>query len=50
MPRQLIPPEPWWAEAADLMVRYDISLREATAELGTNLTIDQADAILKRKL
>jgi hypothetical protein len=22
MPRQLIPPEPWWPQAADLMVRY----------------------------
>jgi hypothetical protein len=29
MPRQLIPSEPWWSEAADLMVRYDLSLREA---------------------
>ena len=37
-------------KAADLMVRYDLSLREAAAELGTDLTIDQADAILKRKL
>ena len=50
MPRNLIPPEPWWPQAADLMVRYDLSLREAAAELGTDLSIDQADAILKRKL
>jgi hypothetical protein len=50
MPRKLIPPEPWWAEAADLMARYDLSPREAAAELGVDLTIDQADAILKRKL
>ena len=50
MPRQLIPPEPWWPQAADLMVRYDLSLREAAAELGVDLTIEQADAILKRKL
>jgi hypothetical protein len=50
MPRNLIPKNPGGAEAADLMVRYDLSLREAAAELGTDLTIDQADAILKRKL
>jgi hypothetical protein len=36
MPRHLIPPEPWWPEAADLMVRYDLSLREAAAELGVD--------------
>jgi hypothetical protein len=32
------------------MVRYDLSLREAAAELVTDPTIDEADAILKRKL
>jgi hypothetical protein len=31
-------------------LRYDLSLREAAAELITDPTIDQADAILKRKL
>jgi hypothetical protein len=33
-----IPPEPWWPQAADLMVRHDLSLREAAAELGVDLT------------
>jgi hypothetical protein len=50
MPGQLIPPKRWRPQAADLMVRYDLSLREAAAELGADLTIDQADAILKPKL
>jgi len=50
MPRNLIPPEPWWAEAADLMVRSNISLRQAAAELGIDLTIEEADNIKGRKL
>jgi hypothetical protein len=33
MPRNLIAPEPWWPDAADLMVRYDRSLLEAAAKL-----------------
>lgn len=37
------PPKPWWCEAAELMVRYDLSLREAAAQLGVNLSIDQTD-------
>jgi hypothetical protein len=50
MPRKLIPPEPWWAQAADLMVRCSLSLREAAAELGVDLTIDEAENIKHRKL
>ena len=50
MPRKLIPREPWWAEAADLMVRCNISLRQAAAELGIDLTIEEADNIKGRKL
>jgi hypothetical protein len=50
MPRKLTPPEPWWSEAADLMARCNISLRQAAAELGIDLTIEEADNIKGRKL
>jgi hypothetical protein len=50
MPRKLIPPEPWWAEAADLMARCNLSLREAAAELGVDLTIEEAEKIKDRRL
>jgi hypothetical protein len=50
MPRKLTPPEPWWSEAADLMVRCNISLRQAAAELGIDLTIEEADNVKGRKL
>jgi hypothetical protein len=50
MPRKLTPPEQWWSEAADLMVRCNISLRQAAAEFGIDLTIEEADNIKGRKL
>jgi hypothetical protein len=50
MTRKLIPPEPWWLEAADLMVRCNISLRQAATELGIDLSIEEADNIKGRKL
>jgi hypothetical protein len=50
MPRKLIPPQPWWADAADLMVRCNLSLRQAAAELGIDLTIEDAETIKGRKL
>jgi hypothetical protein len=50
MPRNLIPPDPWWPEAADLMARCDISLRQAAAELGIDLTVEEAETIKDRKL
>lgn len=50
MPRNLIPPAPWWSEAADLMARCNISLRQAAAELGVDLTIEEAENIKDRKL
>jgi hypothetical protein len=50
MTRKLTPPEPWWAEAADLMARCNISVRQAAAELGIDLTIEEADNIKGRKL
>lgn len=50
MTRKLIPPEPWWAEATDLMVRCNISLRQAAAELGIDLSIEEADNVKGRKL
>ena len=50
MPRKLIPPEPWWADACDLIARCNLSLREAAAELGIDLTIEEAEKIKDRKL
>src|ERR1700722_7714909 len=50
MPRKLTPPEPWWSQAADLMARCNLSLRAAAAELGIDLTIEEADNIKGRKL
>lgn len=50
MTRKLTPPEPWWLEAADLMARCNISLRQAAAELGIDLSIEEADNIKGRKL
>ena len=50
MPRKLTPPEPWWSEAADLMVRCNLSLRQAAAELGIDLTIEEAENTKDRKL
>ena len=50
MPRNVIPPQPWWSEVADLMVRCNISLREAAAELGIDLSIEEADNVKGRKL
>jgi hypothetical protein len=50
MSRQPIKPEEWWLGAATLMVKYDLSLREAAQELGIELTIAEADALSKRVL
>ena len=50
MTRKLIPPEPWWPQAADLMARCNLSLREAAAELGVDLAIEDAENIKRRKL
>jgi hypothetical protein len=50
VPRKLTPPEPWWPEAADLMARCNISLRQAAAELGIDLTIEEAENLKNRKL
>jgi hypothetical protein len=50
MPRKPTPPEPWWPEAADLMARCNLSLRQAAAELGIDLTIEEAEAVKDRKL
>jgi hypothetical protein len=50
MPRKLTPPEPWWSDAADLMARCGISLRQAAAELGIDLSIEEADNIKGRML
>jgi hypothetical protein len=50
MSRKPTPPEPWWADAADLMARCNLSLRQAAAELGIDLTIEEAEAVKDRKL
>jgi hypothetical protein len=50
MPRKPTPPEPWWPDAADLMASCNLSLRQAAAELGIDLTIEEAEAVKDRKL
>jgi hypothetical protein len=46
MIRRLTPPEPWWADAADLIARREISLRQAAAELG----IDKGRKLFQKAL
>ena len=50
MGRQAIKPEEWWSLAAALMVKHNLSLREAAHELGIELTIAEANTLSKRVL
>ena len=50
MPRKPIQPEEWWLPAAESMVKYDLSLRQAAQKLGIELTIEEAEAVKDRKL
>lgn len=50
MPRNVIPLPEWIPRACDLMVKYDLSLRQAAAELGKNISIEEAEALKDRKL
>jgi hypothetical protein len=44
MPRKIIPLPDWIPQACELMVKYDLSLRQAAAELGQDISIEEADA------
>ncbi len=48
MPRKPEPLEPWVLEAINLMVRQNLSLRQAAAQLGVDITPQQADNISGR--
>ena len=50
MPRKVIPLPEWIPQACELMVKYDLSLRQAAAELGQDISIEEAEALKDRKL
>lgn len=50
MPRNVMPLPEWMGQAVELMVKYDLSLRSAAAELGQDISIEEAEALKDRKL
>ena len=50
MPRKVITLPEWIPQACEFMVRYDLSLRQAAAELGKDISIEEAEALKDRKL
>jgi hypothetical protein len=50
MPRNVIPLPEWIPNACELMVKYDLSLRQAAAELGKDISIEEAETLKDRKL
>jgi hypothetical protein len=50
MPRKVILLPEWIPQACELMVKYDLSLRQAAAELGQDISIEGAEALKDRKL
>ena len=50
MPGKIIPTPEWIPQACELMVKYDLSLRQAAAELGQDISIEEAEALKDRKL
>jgi hypothetical protein len=50
MPRKVTPLPEWIPQACELMVKYDLSLRQAAAELGQDISAEEAQAISARKL
>lgn len=50
MPRKVIPLPEWLPQACELMVKYDLSLRQAAAELGQDISVEEAEALKDRKL
>lgn len=50
MPRKVISLPEWIGQAVELMVKHDLSLRQAAAELGQDISIEEAEALKDRKL
>jgi hypothetical protein len=50
MPGKVIPLPKWIPQACELMAKYDLSLKQAAAELGIDLTVEEAEALQGRKL
>lgn len=50
MPRKVTFLPEWMGQAVQLMVKYDLSLRQAAAELGQDISIEEAEALKDRKL
>ena len=48
MPRKPEPLLPWMTEAIDLMVRHDLTLRQAAQQLDVDVTPQQADNMMGR--
>ena len=50
MPRKVISLPEWIPQAGELMVKYDLSLRQAAAELGQDISVEEAEALKDRRL
>jgi hypothetical protein len=50
MPRKVLSLPKWIPQACELMVKYDLSLRQAAAELGQDISVEEAEALKDRKL
>ena len=50
MPRKVISMPDWVPQACVLMAKYDLSLRQAAAELGKDISVEEAEALKDRKL
>jgi len=50
MPRKVIPLPDWIGQAVELMVKHDLSLRQAAVELGQEISVEEAEALKDRKL
>jgi hypothetical protein len=48
MPRKPEPLEPWMLEAIQLMIRQNLSLRQAASQLGVEITPQEADNVAGR--
>ena len=49
MARPTKPEQPWYLEAADIMVRQGKNLRQAAQDLNVSLTVEEADTLFRRK-
>jgi hypothetical protein len=43
MPRKVVPLPEWIPQACELMVKYDLSLRQAAAKLAQDISVKEAE-------